>query len=66
MTPRLGQNAFARINQDHRNIGGRGAGGHVAGILFVARRVGNDEFALVGREEAIGDINGDALFAFGL
>ncbi len=32
----------------------------------MARRIGHDEFARAGGEEAIGDINGDALFAFGL
>ena len=31
----------------------------------MARRVGDDEFALVGGEGAIGDIDGDALFALG-
>ncbi len=31
----------------------------------MARRVGDDEGALVGREIAIGDIDGDALFALG-
>jgi hypothetical protein len=29
------------------------------------RRVGDDEFALFGREEAIGDVDSDALFALG-
>jgi hypothetical protein len=33
----LRQHAFAGIDQDNREIGGRGAGRHVAGILFVAR-----------------------------
>jgi hypothetical protein len=33
--------------------------------LFVARRVGDDEFALFGREEAIGHVDGDALLALG-
>ena len=32
----------------------------------MARRVGDDEFALVGGEEAIGDVDGDALLALGL
>ena len=30
------------------------------------RRVGDDELALVGREIAVGHVNGDALFALGL
>ena len=32
----------------------------------MSRRVGNDELALVGREIAIGHINGDALLTLGL
>ena len=32
----------------------------------MARGVGNNEFAFGGRKIAIGDIDGDALFAFGL
>jgi hypothetical protein len=34
-------------------------------VLFVAGRVGDDELALFGGEEAIGDVDGDALFALG-
>ena len=47
-------------------IGGRGAGRHVAGVLLVARRVGDDELALRRGEEAVGDVDGDALLALGL
>ena len=32
----------------------------------MARRVGNDELALLGGEETVGDIDGDALLALGL
>ena len=35
-------------------------------VLLVAGRVGDDERALVGGEETIGDIDGDALLALGL
>jgi hypothetical protein len=63
MAPGLHQHALARVDQDHRKIGGRGAGYHVAGVLFMPRAVGDDELALFGAEEAIGDIDGDALFA---
>jgi hypothetical protein len=56
---------FARVDQQHREVRRRGAGGHVAGVLLVARRVGDDELALLGGEEAVGDVDGDALFAFG-
>ena len=61
----LGEHALARIDQDDGEIGGGGAGRHVAGVLLMARRIGDDEFALVGGEGAIGHIDGDALFALG-
>ena len=63
--PRLLQHALARIDQDHRAVRGRGAGHHVAGVLLVARGVGDDELALFGGEEAVGDVDGDALLALG-
>ena len=62
---RLRQNALARIDQDDGEVCGRGAGHHVARILFVARAVRDDELAALGREEAVGDVDGDALLAFG-
>ncbi|CTQ77727.1 hypothetical protein LAX5112_05031 [Roseibium alexandrii] len=55
--------AMAGIDEKHGKIGSRGAGCHVAGVLFVARCVGHDELALVGGKEAVGHINGDALLA---
>ena len=64
MTPRLRQDALAGVDQDDREIGRRCAGGHVPRVLLVAGRIGHDELALFRREEAIGDIDGDALFAF--
>ena len=66
MAAGLGQHALARVDQDDGEIGIGGAGRHVAGILLMARRVGDDEFALVGGEEAIGHVDGDALLALGL
>ena len=60
---RLGQHALARIDQDHRQVGRRRARHHVAGILFVPRRIGDDELALLSVEEAVGDVDRDALFA---
>ena len=63
MVARLGQHALARVDQDDGQVGGRGAGDHVAGVLLVAGRVGDDELALVGGEEAVRDVNGDVLFA---
>ena len=66
MTARLGQHALARIDQDHGHVGGGGAGDHVAGVLLVPRRVGDDELAPFGGEEPIGHVDGDALLALGL
>ena len=65
MAPRLGQHALARIDQQHRHVRGRRAGDHVARILFVPRRIGDDELAPGARKEAIGDVDGDALLALG-
>ena len=61
----LRQQALARVDQHHREVGGGSAGGHVAGVLLVAGAVGDDELALVGAEEAVGDVDGDALLALG-
>ncbi len=55
-----------RVDQHDGKIGGRGAGRHVARVLLVAGRVGDDELALGRREEAVGDVDGDALLALGL
>jgi len=63
--PRLGQHALAGVDQDDGQVRGRGAGDHVAGVLLVARGIGQDEAALADVEEAIGDVDGDALFALG-
>jgi len=57
----LGQQALARIHQHHRQVRGGCAGGHVAGVLLVAGAVGDDELAPFGAEEAIRDVDGDAL-----
>jgi hypothetical protein len=62
---RLRQHALARVHQDHGGIGGGGAGHHVAGVLLVAGRIGDDELALLGGEKAVGDVDGDALLALG-
>ena len=61
----LGEHALAGVDEDDGEVGGRGAGDHVAGVLLVARRVGHDELAPLGGEEAVGDIDGDALLPLG-
>ena len=65
MPPRLRQQPFPRIHQHDGQLRSGRAGHHVARVLLVARRVGDDELALRRREVAIGDVDGDALFAFG-
>ena len=62
----LGQHALAGINQDHCQFGAGGTGGHIAGVLLMAGRIGNDELAPGGTEKTIGHIDSDALFAFRL
>ena len=64
--PRLGQHATPRIDQQHGEVAIRRAGRHVARVLHVARRIGDDEFPPWRREIAIGDVDGDLLLAFGL
>ena len=66
MAAGLRQKPLARVDQQDREVGAGGGGRHVAGILFVARRVGDDEGAARRRHIAIGDVDGDALFALGL
>jgi hypothetical protein len=61
----LHQQALARVHQQDRHIGGRGAGDHVAGVLVMPRRVGQDEAAARGFEETVGDVDGDALLPLG-
>ena len=62
---RLREHALPRVEEDHGAVGGRGAGDHVPRVLLVARRVGDDVLARVGREEAVGDVDRDALLALG-
>jgi hypothetical protein len=61
--PRLGQHALAGIDQDDGEVRRRGSGDHVARVLLVPRRVGEDEAALADVEKAVGDVDGDALLA---
>jgi hypothetical protein len=61
----LCEQPLARVDQHDREVGVGRAGSHIAGILLVARCVGDDERAPVGGKVAIGDIDGDALLALG-
>ncbi len=64
VTPGLLGQPRLRIDQYESEIGGRGAGRHIAGVLLMAGRVGDNEFALLGREKPIGEINSDLLLSF--
>ncbi len=57
--------ALARVEQDDRDVGRRGAGDHVAGVLDVPGRVGELEAARGGDERAVRDVDRDALLALG-
>ena len=61
----LVQHPLARVDQHDGEVGVRRAGHHVAGVLLVAGRVGQDEAAAWGLEVAVGDVDGDALVALG-
>ncbi|KAG0741057.1 hypothetical protein G6F24_016823 [Rhizopus arrhizus] len=50
---------------DDRDVGRRGPRDHVARVLLVPWRVGNDEFARRRGEVAIGHVDGDALLPLG-
>ena len=50
----------------HGEVAIRSAGRHVARVLLVARRIGDDELAARRREVAVGDVDGDPLLALGL
>jgi hypothetical protein len=65
VAPGLREDSLAGVDQDHREVGGGRAGDHVARVLLVPRRVGNDELAPVGAEEAVSDVDRDALLALG-
>ncbi len=65
VAPRLHAHAVARVDQQDRHVGGRRAGRHVAGVLLVAGRVGEDELAARRREVPVGDVDRDPLLALG-
>ncbi|RMV89929.1 hypothetical protein ALP03_102740 [Pseudomonas amygdali pv. tabaci] len=66
VTTGLGLHAIARVHQNDRQVTGRSAGGHVTGVLLMARCIGNDELALGRGEISIGNIDSDALLPLGL
>lgn len=65
MTARLLQQSLARIDQQHGKARVGRAGDHVARVLLMPGRIGQDEAAALGFEIAVGDVDGDALLALG-
>ena len=63
---RLDGHAMACIDENDGEIAIGGACGHIARILFMSRRIGDDELPFGCGEIAICDVDRDALFAFGL
>ncbi len=59
----LRYDALASVDEHDRQVGRRSARDHVARVLLVSRRVGDDEAPLRGREIAVGDVDRDALLA---
>jgi hypothetical protein len=62
---RLLGHPVARVDEDQREVGRRRAGDHVARVLRVPRRVGDDEPPPGGGERPVGDVDRDALLALG-
>ena len=66
MPARLNQNALARVHQNDGKLRVGRSGRHVPGVLLVAGRVGDDEFAPIRRKESISNVDRDPLLALGL
>src|SRR5262249_43979687 len=49
----LDEHAVTGVDEDDGQVGRRGAGRHIAGVLLVTGRIGNDEFAFVGGKVAV-------------
>ena len=62
---RLRPDAVPGVDEQDGDVGGRGAGRHVARVLLVAGRIGEDELAARGREVAVRDVDRDPLLALG-
>lgn len=56
---------MAGVDEHDGQLRSRRAGDHVAGVLDVPRRVGDDEFPLGRGEIAVGDVDRDALLTLG-
>ena len=65
VAPRLLDDALPRVEEDHGDVRGRGAGDHVARVLHVARCICELEPAARRDERAVRDVDRDALLALG-
>ena len=63
VAPGLGQHTLSGVDEDHRRVGGGGPRDHVARVLLVTGRVGDDEPAPARREVPVCDVDRDALLA---
>ena len=61
VTPGLGKYTVARIDENHGHVAGRRPRCHVAGVLLVTGRVGDDELALGRCEIPVGNVDRDPL-----
>ena len=66
VTAGLGEDAAAGIDQEHGEVAIRRARRHVARVLHMAGRIGDDELPPRRRKIAVGDVDGDLLLALGL
>ena len=66
VTAGLVAHAFERVDDQHRAVGLRGAGDHVAQEFGVAGRVDQHDVARIGAEADLRGVDGDALVALGL
>src|ERR1039458_2306286 len=62
---RLREHSVARVDQYDGQFGGGRSGRHIARVLLMTGRGGDDEFPPSCREIAVSDINGDALLPLG-
>ena len=65
MSAGLPQHPGAGVDEQDRDVRIGRAGEHVAGVALVAGGVGEDVAAVLGREEPVGNVDGDALFTLG-
>ena len=66
MTAGLGEDAATGIDQEHGEVAIRCARRHVARVLHMAGRIGDDELPPRRRKIAVGDVDGDLLLTLGL